>query len=106
MNASKKLVIIISAILLVACQTSMVWLKDGGSPQDLDQDNYQCLQESQEQISETYISFNGGSSTENVSVTNVPLFNACMEARGWRKCPECDPADYKSLQSISRYSTE
>ena len=106
MNTSKKLVIIISEILLVACQTSMVWLKDGGSPQDLDQDNYQCLQEAQEQISETYISFNGGSSTENVSVTNVPLFNACMEARGWRKCPECDPAEYKSLQSISRYSTE
>ncbi len=95
MNASKKLVIIISAILLVACQTSMVWLKDGGSPQDLDQDNYQCLQESQEQISETYISFNGGASTENVSVTNMPLFDACMEARGWRKCPECDPAEYK-----------
>ena len=95
MNASKKLVIIISAILLVACQTSMVWLKDGGSPQDLDQDNYQCLQESQEQISETYISFNGGASTENVSVTNMPLFNACMEARGWRKCPECDPTEYK-----------
>ncbi len=95
MNASKRLVIIISAILLFACQTSMVWLKDGGSPQDLDQDNYQCLQEAQEQISETYISFNGGASTENVSVTNVPLFNACMEARGWRKCPECDPAEYK-----------
>ena len=95
MNTSKRLVIIISAILLVACQTSMVWLKDGGSPQDLDQDNYQCLQESQEQISETYISFNGGSSTENVLVTNVPLFNVCMEARGWRKCPECDPAEYK-----------
>ena len=95
MNTSKRLVIIISAILLVACQTSMVWLKDGGSPQDLDQDNYQCLQEAQEEISETYISFNGGSSTENVLVTNVPLFNACMEARGWRKCPECDPAEYK-----------
>lgn len=100
MNASKKLVIIISAILLVACQTSMVWLKDGGSPQDLDQDHYQCLQEAQEQISETYISFNGGASTENVSVTNAPLFDACMEARGWRRCPECDPAEY------SRYSTE
>jgi hypothetical protein len=95
MNTSKKLVIIISEILLVACQTSMVWLKDGGSPQDLDQDNYQCLQEAQEQISETYISFGGGASTENVSVTNVPLFNACMEAQGWRKCPECDPAEYK-----------
>ena len=95
MSASRRLVIIISAILLVACQTSMVWLKDGGSPQDLDQDNYQCLQESQEQISETYISFNGGASTENVSVTNMPLFDACMEARGWRKCPECDPAEYK-----------
>ena len=95
MNASKRLVIIMSAILLVACQTSMVWLKDGGSPQDLDQDNYQCLQEAQEEISETYISFNGGASTENVSVTNMPLFNACMEARGWRKCPECDPEEYK-----------
>ena len=95
MNASKRLVIIISAILLVACQTSMVWLKDGGSPQDLDQDNYQCLQEAEEQISKTYISFNGGTSTENVSVTNVPLFDACMEARGWRKCPECDSAEYK-----------
>jgi hypothetical protein len=95
MDASKRLVIITSAILLVACQTSMVWLKDGGSPQDLDQDHYQCLQEAQEQISETYISFNGGASTENVSVTNVPLFDACMEARGYRKCPECDSAEYK-----------
>jgi hypothetical protein len=95
MNASKILIIIISAILLVACQTSMVWLKDGGSPQDLDQDNYQCIQEAEEQVSETYISFNGGTSTEDVSVTNVPLFNACMEARGWRKCPECDPTEHK-----------
>lgn len=95
MNASKRLVIIISAILLVACQTSIVWHKDGGSQQDFDQDNHQCLQEAQEQITETYISFNGGTSTENVSVTNVPLFNACMEARGWQKCPECDPAKYK-----------
>ena len=91
MNVSKRLVIFISVILLVACQTKVVWLKDGGSPQDLDQDNYQCLQEAQEQISETYISFNGGASTEDVSVTNVPLFNACMEARGWRRCPECNP---------------
>ena len=95
MNVLKRLVIFISVILLVACQTKVVWLKDGGSPQDLDQDNYQCLQEAQEQISETYISFNGGTSTEDVSVTNVPLFNACMEARGWRKCPECDSAEYK-----------
>ena len=85
MNVSKRLLIFVSVILLVACQTRMVWLKDGGSPQDLDQDNYQCLQEAQEQISETYISFNGGASTENVSVTNVPLFNACMKARGWSK---------------------
>ena len=106
MNVSKRLLIFISVILLVACQTRMVWLKDGGSQQDLPQDYDQCLQETQEQISETYISFNGGSSTENVSVTNVSLFNACMEARGWRKCPECDPAEYKSLQSINRYSTE
>ncbi len=88
MNTLKRLVIIVSAVLLVACQTSMVWLKDGESPQDLDHDNYQCLEEAQEQISETYISFNGGGSTENISVTNAPLFNACMEARGWRKYPE------------------
>ena len=47
----------------------MVWLKDGGSPQDLDHDNYQCLEEAREQISETYISFNGGGSTENISVS-------------------------------------
>ena len=61
MNAPKILVIIISVILLVACQTtpSWYWHKDGGSQQDLDQDNYQCLQEAQQQISETYISAYG-----------------------------------------------
>lgn len=91
MNVSKRLVIFISVILLVACQTKVIWLKDGGSPEDLDQDNYQCLQEAQEQISETYISFYGGTSTEDVTVTNMPVFNACMEARGWRRCPECNP---------------
>ncbi len=87
MNVPKRLVIVISVILLVACQTTPTWYwhKDGGSQQDLDQDNYPCLQEAQQQISETYISYNGGTSTENVSVTNVPLFNACMEARGWSK---------------------
>ncbi len=87
MNVSKRLVIFISVILLVACETTPTyyWVKNGASKQDYAQDEYPCLQEAQQQISETYISYNGGSSTEDVSVTNVPLFNACMEARGWSK---------------------
>jgi len=105
-NISKRLVIIIASFLLAACQTTemeetetiptrMVWLKDGTSQQDLNQDNYQCLQEAQQQTSNTYIppsadQYSAAHSSSS-SVTNVILFEACLNARGWKKCPECKP---------------
>ena len=90
MSAQKLQVTLISVFLLVACQTMETrWHKDGASKQDLAKDKYPCLQEAQQQVSETYVpsKANKYSAAESSSgsVTNWLLFDACMEARGWSK---------------------
>jgi len=90
-NVPKRLVIFISVILLVACETTPTyyWVKNGASKQDYAQDEYPCLQEAQQQVSETYIpppAYKYSAATSSSStVTNWNLFNSCMKARGWSK---------------------
>jgi len=80
-SVSKRLVITIAVILLAACQTT--WYRAGATT-DFAQDKYQCLQESQQQSSNTYINKYYGAA-ESGSVTNTYLLNSCLEARGWSR---------------------
>ena len=86
MSVPKRLVIFISVILLVACETTPTyyWVKNGASVQDYNQNNYQCLQESQQQSSNAYIG-TSYSEASSGTVTNWLLYDSCMKARGWSK---------------------
>lgn len=65
------------AIFLGGCATGG-WVKDGISQQEVNKDNYACLQEAQQRV--TTVNQGTGSSTVT---TNVALWEACLSARGY-----------------------
>jgi hypothetical protein len=79
----KKLLVVATAFLLLAgCGGRRVWNKPGSTRQEFSQDKYECMQQSQNRVSRAYVDPYGGSASSRTA-TNVPLFNACMEARGY-----------------------
>lgn len=67
-----------------------VWFKSGASQEDFGRDNLACLQQSQqiESRSGTAASLNSSygayeSKSRTGAVTNVPMYNSCMNSRGW-----------------------
>ena len=72
----------VSLFMLGGCAAPPLWYKPGASTQDFNVDKYQCMQGSQQQTSSVYIGPYGGSGSSGQS-TNSPLYNACMNAKGW-----------------------
>ena len=72
-------------LLLAGCATEpSYWLFPAGtSQQQASQDEYACLQESQQQTSNASVSPYGGSA-QSGSTANYILYSACMKARGYR----------------------
>lgn len=71
------------AVLVVAgCATPMAWNKPGATQAEFRTDKYQCMQASQQQSGYAYVNKYGGSASSG-QTTNIPLFNACMNAKGW-----------------------
>ena len=78
--------------LMLACanrpQYKTVWSKPNFTQQEFATDKYECMQQSQqrnEYASGAYCTgyyCQPGSASSTVS-TNMDLFNACMESRGW-----------------------
>jgi hypothetical protein len=66
---------------LAGCQPP-VWSKPGASQADFASERYQCMQGSQQQSSSAYLNRYGGFSSSE-QTTNGPLFDACMNAKGW-----------------------
>jgi hypothetical protein len=81
----RNLVIVMAALCGCANQ-QYLWYKYGSTRQTFGQDQYACLQESQQRVQSAYVGPYGGSASDNVR-TNVGLFNACMTARGWELRP-------------------
>ena len=77
----KKILIIASALFIYGCSQPL-WVKPGASQQDFGIDKYQCMQQSQQRVSGTYVNAYGGASSNKV-ITNEGLFDACMNSRGW-----------------------
>ena len=82
---------LIILVLLSSCALppQMVWYKPNAQQGEFEQAKYQCLRESQQYGSSSYIAPNalvGGyiGSASSGSYTNEPLFGACMTAKGWR----------------------
>ena len=82
MHAKQAVALGVSLFILSGCATPTSWNKPGASAQDFNADNYQCMQGSQHQTSSVYVNPYGGSSSSR-QTTNIPLFNACMNAKGW-----------------------
>ena len=68
-------------IALTGCAQPL-WNKPGASVEDFNVDKYQCMQGAQQQTSSAYINRYGGGASSGQS-TNAPLYNACMNAKGW-----------------------
>lgn len=70
-------------LLFLGCARPLVWTKPGSTYDEFTQDRYACAQEAKVPYSGAYVNPYWGTSTSGVQV-DTALFNACMEARGWR----------------------
>jgi hypothetical protein len=74
---------ICAAALLAGCAAlQMGWYKPGATQSGFAEDKYECMQGSQERVSGAYVNAYGGAASSSTT-TNIPLFQACMEARGY-----------------------
>jgi len=74
-------VAMVFVVVLAGC-APMVWTKPGGTQSEFAEDNYQCLQESQQRQGRAQLNRYGGAAIDTVE-TNAGLYSACMNARGW-----------------------
>jgi len=75
-------IVFILLFLLAGCAHNNVWVKLGASTNEFNVDKYDCLQQSQQQSSGAFVNQYGGFANSG-SITNVGLFNSCMNAKGW-----------------------
>jgi hypothetical protein len=78
----KRIAIASSIILLSGCANNKVWEKPGATQAEFAQEKYACMQQSQSRVSTASVNQYGGGGFSAVT-TNKPLFDACMNARGW-----------------------
>ena len=88
-------------MILASCATqSGVWIKSGIAPLQFNQDNYACLQESQQPYGYAQGGYGwgngwgpgwGGYNGYSGVQTNQELYSACMKARGYSWQPDKVP---------------
>lgn len=79
----KPIAIIIASISLSGCVTTVgYWEKPGATQQVFAVDKFQCMATAQQQVSSSYVDQYGGSGSSYQN-TNLPLFGAYMNARGY-----------------------
>ncbi len=101
MIAPRTWLIALSTFALCACAAlQMGWYKPGASEADFAQDKYSCMESSQERVSGAYVNPYGGAASSGTT-TNIPLFQACMEARGytWTSRAEVNNLELQSAQA-------
>ena len=77
------------ALWMLGCATApqpMFWAKPGATLDELTKVKYNCLKESQQEVSRSENNMYGGKATSH-AITNQALFEACMNAQGWFKSP-------------------
>jgi hypothetical protein len=85
---------IIMPLALSACVTQQaLWLKPGAATEEFGQDKYGCMQQSQQPNSTAYANRYGGVANSSI-ITNGPLFDACMNSKGWVLTPVTDVKGY------------
>jgi hypothetical protein len=78
----KRLASMLTVLAVAGCAAPMAWNKPGATQADFNTDKYQCMRSSQQQSSSAYVNAYYGSASSG-QTTNIPLFDACMNARGW-----------------------
>jgi hypothetical protein len=75
--------IVALALCLTGCiRTVGNWEKPGADQQQFAVDKFDCMKQSQQQVSSMYVNQYGGSGG-SAQTTNMPLFGACMNAHGY-----------------------
>jgi hypothetical protein len=77
------------ALWMLGCATApqpLYWAKPGATLEELSKVKYNCLKESQQEVSRSENNMYGGKATSH-AITNNTLFNACMNAQGWFLSP-------------------
>lgn len=80
---TKRFMMVVLAVLLAVGCAAPVWTKPGGTEADFARDKYACAQEAKVPYSSAYVNPYGGAAAGGVQIDRT-LYNACMEARGWR----------------------
>jgi len=92
MRLCKFLLMLIPAILFACATQSGTWIKSDVAPLQFNQDNYVCLQESQQPFGYSQGGYGwgygwgpgwGGYNGYSGVQTNQELYSACMKARGY-----------------------
>src|SRR5262245_4348150 len=79
-------IILVTLAVMSGCAKKM-WMKDGATQDEFARDRYQCIQESKVPYSQAYVNQYFGASSQGVGF-NKTLFQACMEAQGYRLVEE------------------
>lgn len=96
------------SIAICGCAAlQMGWYKPGASQSDFAQDKYACMENSQEHVSGAYVNPYGGAASSG-TITNIPLFQACMEARGyvWTSMAQVDAIEQQSAEETQQDDTD
>jgi hypothetical protein len=97
MRPYKFLLLLMSATLFACATQSGVWVKNDTAPLQFNQDNYACLQESQQPYGYAQGGYGwgngwgpgwGGYNGYSGVQTNQELYSACMKARGYSWQPD------------------
>lgn len=90
--------LLLMPLILAACATqSGLWVNDDVTPLQFNQDNYACLQESQQPFGFNQGGYGwgpgwGGYNGYSGVQTNPELYSACMKARGYSWQPDIAPS--------------
>jgi hypothetical protein len=90
--------LLLMPLILASCATqSGVWVRSDATPLQFNQDNYACLQESQQPYGFSQGGFGwgpgwGGYNGYSGVQTNPELYSACMKARGYSWQPDKAPS--------------
>jgi hypothetical protein len=103
MKQTSKLMFIMLLFLFAGCaHNNNVWVKPGASTNEFNVDKYDCLQQSQQKSSGAFVNQYGGFANSG-SITNVGLFNSCMNAKGWSLQNRIDKNSAEFKQKESNY---
>jgi hypothetical protein len=83
MTTTKGIAIGLALLAVTGCAGPKLWTKAGGTQDEFARDKYDCLNRSAYTGQATYVNTYWGASQPQAYL-NVPLYDWCMEARGWR----------------------